>query len=233
MKKLIPVFGVLIFFGLVHTALAQGFVPLAPITGLTDSATVNATNNLAVFFNNLYKFLIGIAAAIAVIEIIIGGLEISTKDSVSKQSDGRDRIQKAIYGLVLVLSPVIVFSIINPSILNLSLNLPKIDSAATSTSSGGPYVPPTGEGGLTSPTGTIIACQPAGTNGTLRDCTDAEKKCQNSAVTGESVTSQVVCMTGSNLIDTRYKPNADPGTTCPSDETKALQCSISSFNAGG
>lgn len=110
--------------------LAQGFTALAPITGLTDDTTANSIINagsLASFFNNLYKYLIGLAATLAVIEIIWGGIEISTKDSVSKQSDGKERITQAIFGLVLVLSPVLVFSIINPSILNLSLNLPPID----------------------------------------------------------------------------------------------------------
>ncbi len=40
--------------------------------------------------------------------------------------DGKGRISNAIFGLVLVLSPALVFSIINPSILNLSLDLPII-----------------------------------------------------------------------------------------------------------
>lgn len=104
---------------------SSGFVALAPIPGLTDIQY--APNGLAAFFNNLYKFAIGIAATLAVVEIIWGGLNISTQDSVSKKEEGKERIQNAIFGLVLVLSPVLVFSLINPNILNLSLNLPKID----------------------------------------------------------------------------------------------------------
>jgi len=110
---------------------AQGFVPLAPITGLTDIQPTSA--GLAGFFNSLYKFLVGIAAALAVIEIIWGGLEYSTQDSVSKKMDGKKRIYQAILGLILVLSPVIVFSIINPRILNLDLNLPEIDLKVNTT----------------------------------------------------------------------------------------------------
>lgn len=107
----------------------KGFVALAPIPGLTEGATADPSG-LANFLNNLYKFLIGIAAALAVIEIIWGGLEYSTQDSISKKSDGKSRIQQAILGLVLVLSPVLVFSIINPRILNLSLNLPPLKGAS-------------------------------------------------------------------------------------------------------
>jgi hypothetical protein len=137
MKKSFLILSVLIFFTLAPHVFAQGFVPIANIPGLTDSTSVNSTlqNGFAGFLNNLYKYLIGIAAILAVIEIIWGGLEISTQDSVSKHSDGKERIQQAILGLILVLSPVLVFSIINPSILNLSLNLPKLStpSAAPTT----------------------------------------------------------------------------------------------------
>lgn len=113
------------------TGANSGFTALAPIPGLTDSSNTSVVNSssLANFFNNLYKYLIGLAAVIAIIEIIWGGLEISTQDSVSKHADGKEKIQQAIIGLILVLAPVIVFSIINPSILNLSLNLPALNTA--------------------------------------------------------------------------------------------------------
>lgn len=130
MKKVFVVSVFIFFAGFIPHVFAggatgTGFVALAPIPGLTQGATTDPAG-LANFFNNLYKYLIGIAAILAVIEIIWGGLEISTQDSVSKHSDGKERITQAILGLILVLSPVLVFSIINPSILNLSLNLPPI-----------------------------------------------------------------------------------------------------------
>lgn len=127
MKKRILIASILFFFILSPEVLAQGFVPLAEIPGLTKGVTAD-TAGLANFFNNLYKFAVGMAAALAVIMIIWGGLEYSTQDSISKKSDGKERILNAIYGLILVLSPVIVFSIINPSILNLSINLPPLDT---------------------------------------------------------------------------------------------------------
>ena len=136
-KKTILIAGMLLFFGFAPHVLAEGFVALAPIPGLTDPSALSAarSTNLASFFNNLYKFAIGMAAALAVIMIIWGGLEYSTQDSISKKSDGKQRIYNAILGLVLVLSPVLVFSIINPAILNLSINLEKLDTRS------GPQVP--------------------------------------------------------------------------------------------
>lgn len=134
MKKIILSSLFLSFFVLAPHIFAQSsFVPLAPIPGLTDATALSVAKSatLAAFFNNLYKFCIGLAAALAVIMIIWGGLEISTQDSISKQGAGREKIQNAIFGLILVLSPVLVFSIINPAILDLSLNLPELDTKST------------------------------------------------------------------------------------------------------
>src|SRR3989344_8923790 len=106
-----------------HVFAQSGFVPLAPIPDLTKGVTADQAG-LANFFNNLYKYAIGLAAVLAAIMIIWGGLEIAVnKENVSKITDAKGKIYNAIFGLVLVLSPVLVFSIINPSILNLSLNL--------------------------------------------------------------------------------------------------------------
>ncbi len=128
------------FFGDVSAYAQEEFKALAPIPGLTapnpGEGSVIDSDNLANFFNNLYKYLIGIAAILAIIQIIRGGLEISTQDSISKQSAGREHIRDAIFGLVLVLAPVLVFSIINPTILNLSLNLPGLETAGSPNNGG-------------------------------------------------------------------------------------------------
>ncbi len=126
MKKSFVIIGLFVLSSLPLIAYAQGFVPLAPIPGLTDIQPTE--RDLADFLNNLYKYLVGLAATLAVVMIIWGGLEYSTQDVPGAKKNGKDRILGAILGLVLVLSPVLVFSIINPSILNLSINLPKLDT---------------------------------------------------------------------------------------------------------
>lgn len=131
MKKSL-VFGAILFsLGFASHVLAQGFVPLAPIPGLTDVTTSDSAT-LATFLNNFYKYLVGLAAVVAVIQIIWAGLEIAVnKEDISGITAEKGKIRNAIFGLVLVLSPVLVFSIINPSILNLSLNLPEIKPVPT------------------------------------------------------------------------------------------------------
>ena len=145
MKKILIMSIFFAFLAFVPHALAQtnnqGFVPLAGIPGLTQG--VQATSGgIASFLNNLYKFLIGAAAVLAVIMIIWGGLEIATnRDNVSKILDSKGRIYNAIFGLVLVLLPVLVFSIINPSILNLSINMSPINLSTPPGSGSSPTSP--------------------------------------------------------------------------------------------
>ncbi len=94
----------------------------------------NITNqpSLTVFFNNLYKICIGIAATLALIQIIIAGVMYMGGDSVTETRVARQKIGQAILGLVLVLSPVVVFGIINPSILSLSIGgLNKLSPSTT------------------------------------------------------------------------------------------------------
>lgn len=210
-KTLLFSFTLLFFFGYASTDFAQ-FVPLAVIPGLTDIQPTSG--GLATFFNNLYKYLIGAAAVLAVIEIIWGGLEISTKDSVSKQSAGKERITQAIFGLVLVLSPVLVFSIINPNILNLSLNLPALDTKSggvrqTTTQTQPTIVPNSNVGNVVVKPVAYIACE--------ADCTAAQQTCVN-----DGGSPDVVCLKN-GVVD----PNGRSGIlnyTCIAGETKNVAC---------
>ncbi len=106
-----------------------GFVPLTSIPGI-ESAGNAAT--LPDFLNNVYKLSIGLAAVLAVLQIIRAGIMYMGGDSITEKKEARSLITLAIGGLVLVLSPVIVFSIINPKILDLKID--GLDTLATTDS---------------------------------------------------------------------------------------------------
>ncbi len=136
MRKLFIFIVLLLLVAPTAHAVESGFVPLVPlgIPGLTSESATSVVNSdtLANFFNNLYKYVIGLAAALAILQLIRGGLEIAfTGDNVSKLIESKGRVRQAILGLILVFLPVLVFSIINPSILNLSLNLPALDTKSS------------------------------------------------------------------------------------------------------
>lgn len=98
----------------------DSFVPLTNLPGIQEAAK---TNNLPDFLNTLYKLCIGVAATLAVLQIMYAGYTRMTSfGNAGKVSEANKRIQQALLGLVLVLSPALVFSIINPDILKLNLD---------------------------------------------------------------------------------------------------------------
>jgi len=109
-----------------------GFVPLTSLPGIQNAA--NATT-LPVFLNEVYKICIGVAAVLAVLYIMYAGVEFMTsRGSVSSNENAKKHIQNAILGLILVLSPTIVFGIINPDILHLDLDVSQLTPSDNSIS---------------------------------------------------------------------------------------------------
>ena len=121
----------------VQTSGATGnFVPLTNLPVFVTNVTTAPT--FPVFFNDLYKYAIGIAATLAVLQIIYAGVLYMGGDSVTETKQAKEKIQWSILGLVLVLSPVIVFSIINPKILNLNIDFSCLAPGTSASSSNCP-----------------------------------------------------------------------------------------------
>lgn len=93
------------------------FTPLTQLPGIEQAASATTFPR---FINTLYKICLGAGASLAVIMIMVAGVQYMTSSgSVSGNSKAKERIQNSLLGLLLVLAPTIVFGIINPSILNL------------------------------------------------------------------------------------------------------------------
>ncbi len=120
---------------LAATTTDTSFVPLTNIPALFETGN---QFNLQDFLNGLYRICIGAAAVIAVLQIMRAGIMYMGGDSVTEKKEARNLIGLAIGGLILVLSPVIVFSIINPEIL--SLQIGGIDKLQTADDMGGSNV---------------------------------------------------------------------------------------------
>ncbi len=85
-----------------------------------DSTVSAGTNPLGAFLSQAFQFGLAIAAALAVIMIVWGGVEIMTTDSWTGKSSGKQKIQDAIWGLLLALVSWLILYTINPDILNWS-----------------------------------------------------------------------------------------------------------------
>jgi len=150
-----------------------GFVPLTSIPGLTD---VGNSLNLEVFLNNLYRICIGVAAVLAVLQIMRAGIMYMGGDSVTEKKEAKNLIALAIGGLILVLSPVVVFSVINPEILNLRIGgIDQLDSAAQ----GAATCTPACTGGKVCDNGACVAAAASQGDGTCTASCAAGKVCKN------------------------------------------------------
>jgi hypothetical protein len=98
------------------------------------------TEALPAFLNQLYKICIGIAVVIAILQLVRAGIMYTMGDSgFAKVEEAKHLITTSLLGLLLVLAPYIVFSVINPKILNLNIDTSqiKLDSASAPTNSTG------------------------------------------------------------------------------------------------
>ncbi len=142
-------------------ATSTGFVPLTNIPLLTETGN---PFSLESFLNGLYRIAIGAAAVIAVLQIMRAGIMYMGGDSVTEKKEAKNLIGLAIGGLILVLSPVIVFSIINPEIL--SLKIGNIEDLKVELTPSPPIVLPSTEQGVCSITYVELArsmdCSAAG-----------------------------------------------------------------------
>lgn len=172
---------IFLFLALPLGALAQGtdFVPLTNIPAITEVGNAITTPaGLSIFLNNIYRLCIGIAGVVAVLQIMRAGIMYMGGDSVTEKKEAKNLIALSIGGLILVLSPVVVFSIINPEIL--SLKISGIEDLKATVTPATPVVLPSTEQGVCSVTyvelGRSLDCSAAGTEweqASLSCCTAA------------------------------------------------------------
>jgi hypothetical protein len=89
--------------------------------GFVPGPKVEKGDQLGLFLSQAFQFGLAIAAALAVIMIVWGGVEIMLSESVFSKDDGKKKIQDAIWGLILALVSWLILYTINPAILNFNL----------------------------------------------------------------------------------------------------------------
>jgi hypothetical protein len=100
-----------------------GYQPLAPITGVTPPNV--STADLSGYLESLFEIGVSVAGALAVIMIVIGGIQYMSTDAIGGKEAGKERITQAVWGLLLALVSYLILLTINPQLVqtNLSTNL--------------------------------------------------------------------------------------------------------------
>lgn len=106
------------------------YTELAPIPGTgTNCIGGNETNcvvdtsagGLGVYINNLYKVAVAGASVLAVLMLIMGGFSYVSTDAIDKKNDGKQQINNALGGLLLVLASWVILNTINPQLVSLNI----------------------------------------------------------------------------------------------------------------
>ena len=124
---LIAAFTTFISFSLPLTAFAQieNYTPLVGnIPGLTDTSV---SGGLVGWISNIYRFLVGVTAVLAIVMIFVAGFQyVVSGDSSGKRQAARDRIAAALGGLLLAVSSFIILNTINPQLVKINLTFEKV-----------------------------------------------------------------------------------------------------------
>lgn len=87
---------------------------LAPIPGLEEAVN---TNDIGKYFNTIFLIAIGLCGALAVIMIVIGGIQYMGDESIFAKTEAKSRIKMAIFGLIIALAAYALLNTINPDLL--------------------------------------------------------------------------------------------------------------------
>lgn len=78
-------------------------------------------NKIGAYLNTMIRIFIGLCAILAVVMIVIGGIEYMTSELPGNKEHGKERIMGAIFGLILALGSWTILYQINPKILDTDL----------------------------------------------------------------------------------------------------------------
>ncbi|TAK57462.1 hypothetical protein EPO17_01940 [Patescibacteria group bacterium] len=99
---------------------------LEPI--VVDGKEVKSVN-ISTYVQDMFKIGIGLAGVFAVFMIIWGGLEYVSTDAINKKTDGKEKIEGALWGLALALGSFLILNTINPELLKFSGGLEPITAS--------------------------------------------------------------------------------------------------------
>lgn len=145
----VAVFGA-VFSETPHVAHAQPqtieYETLVPLPGIGWDPSVtpgqdNRVRSLPEYVNGMFRLLIGVAAGLAVIVIIIGGVEYMTSDVINNKESGKEKIRQALLGLLLAIASWLILNTINPDILKSDLNVESVGSSSPPPEFVGPPAP--------------------------------------------------------------------------------------------
>lgn len=158
-----------------------------------------APDNIGDYFNTIFLIAIGLCGALAVIMIVIGGIQYMGDESIFGKTEAKSRIKSAILGLLIALGSYALLRTINPALLGGNINIKQVSAAIEDTPLLVESTPPA--------TGVIVGT----CSGGLTPVVVGGKTIMNTCA---SISSQVAALiarapAGINLSGKSYRSNTD------------------------
>jgi hypothetical protein len=113
-------------FVIPSTTFAIEYQSLAPIGTYVKPEFSITPTSFSDYLNNMFKLGIALCTALAVLMIIVGGIQYASSDAWSKKSDGKERIFAALTGLVIALGSWALLNTIDPRLVSTALTLKEV-----------------------------------------------------------------------------------------------------------
>lgn len=116
MKKILLILLLFIFIPILFAG-ASDYVLMEP--SITDN---QQPADFIDYLQSIYKLMFWVIAMVAVIMIVVGGIQYMGSDRLKNKAEGKDRIWKAIWGLLTVLLAWLIVYSINPDLVSLKID---------------------------------------------------------------------------------------------------------------
>lgn len=100
---------------------------LAPLPLTNPGGPVDAKTSTSTYLPGLFKLMIALATALAVVRLIYAGIKYMSTDAFGGKEDAKGIIEETLWGLLLVMSSWLIINTINPKLLDFDLKIEKID----------------------------------------------------------------------------------------------------------
>ena len=126
---------------LVIAAETLDYKVLTPLPGTTADCPDTARQGdscktrLPLYLPGLVKLLIGVAAGLAVLMMIFGGIQYMSTDAIFDKKEGKKKIGAALGGLLLAILSWLILNTINPDLIKTGFKVPEQPTTASSTPS--------------------------------------------------------------------------------------------------
>ena len=104
---------------------ATEYILLEQLPTMGETFNPEQTGAFGVYLNAIIKTVIGISAVLAVVMIVMGGIEYMGSELISSKESGKEKIQNALLGLLIAMGAWALLFTINPDLINSDVTIPK------------------------------------------------------------------------------------------------------------